>query len=125
MQFVYYQSHSYPKTAECSGRPGFAKDDMASKKYRINQSIDLAQLASEQQRQPKQQNPNPNTGRFTWALTIHIDENNVEGDPVVSCSGKANSEEGARKLISQFTKLALHQYSLLGHSAYGDDDDDD
>lgn len=39
MQFVYYQSHSYPKTAECSGRPGFAKDDMASKKYRINQGL--------------------------------------------------------------------------------------
>jgi hypothetical protein len=97
---------------------------MASKKYRINQTIELATLApTSGERASKTQSPNPNTSRYRWSLTIHVDDNDVESEPVIAMTGNASNEHTAREKVERFTNFALNVYNLFGR--HQDDDDDD
>lgn len=82
---------------------------MATKKYRIEQHVELMNTARDE---------------YRWTVSVHVDENDKEIDPpLCTASGSAKGKNVAASRAAQFTKWALKSYNLF--SGYDDDDDDD
>lgn len=81
---------------------------MASKKYRIEQQIELISVGRNEHR---------------WTVAIHVDENDKEGEPLCTASGTTKNKNKAASNVASFTKWALKAYELF--TGYDDDDEDD
>lgn len=115
MHFVYAFAHQ-------------SRESMATKKYRVNQTIELATMApapAERREKTGRPDPNPNNARYRWSVSIHIDDNDVEGEPIVTASGKAPNESRAREIVERFTRLSLKTYDVMGYNSGRHDDDED